>query len=94
MSLPELLKDSVYEEHGCTYTQRAGQRYKDAHISAGQVEDPKQPQDTMFVRLETVQGVADFTLHMRPDEMAAFIWVMSRALWGILVDEIADELGD
>ena len=68
----------------------AEQPYADMRISAGMVAGIEP--DTLYFRLVR-DGEEPLTILLRPDEMAAIVWVCSGALWSqtVLDDEDSDE---
>jgi len=66
------------------FTELICQEYTNCSFSAGIVEG--HPVDTLYLQAEK-EGTITTQLLLRPDEAAAIIWVMSGALWSMLVKE-------
>lgn len=80
-----------------TYEEVASQEYagNDCKISAGTCEGVSHARDTTYLMLERTGPDGEhhnFTIHMRPDELAAVGHVVAGTLWSVLYGQLDAEL--
>lgn len=81
----------VWSLDGLTYTEACRQPYTNCHFAAGFVDG--HPVDTMYLEMER-DGVTDVFLLLRPDEVAALVWVLSGALFSLHIGPKEDNGGN